>query len=242
MALKEECSPCAAQLEAAIRELNSFSRAISHDLRAPLRHIAGFADLLEAQDGPQLSEKGRKHLATIQRSAKAMDGLIDQLLDFSRWGVVDLRLGTVDMAALVPEVIAELPPETPQRELRWEIGPLPRVRADPGLLKRALANLLANAVQFTRPRPAGQIEIGCHQSEEELGIYIRDNGIGFNPLYAHKLFETFQRLHADPSLVGAGMGLAQVRKIIERHRGRVWGESDGVAGATFFLTLPAEPS
>ena len=239
VALQEALAARSAQRDAAVQELTRFSHAIAHDLRAPLRHIAGFADLLEAEDGPRLSEKGRRHLATIQRSARIMDGLIDQLIDFSHWGVVDLRLATVDLDSLVPAVIADLPPEAAQRELRWELGPLPRVRADPDLLQRALGNVLANAVRFTRPRPIGRIEIGRHQSPGALGLYIRDNGLGFKPEYAHRLFEPFQRLHADPQLVGAAMGLAQVRRIMARHAGRAWGESDGVSGATFFLTVPA---
>ena len=236
--LKEDFDACSAQLSAVNRELATLSHAIAHDLRAPLRHIAGFADLLEAQDGPRLTDKGQRHLATIQRSARVMESLIDQLIEYTRFGVADLHLGTVDLAALVREVLAERPPEAPDRDLRWDQGPLPQVRADPGLLKRALAQVLDNAVKFTRPRASALIEIGCRPEPGALAIHVRDNGIGFNPEYTPKLFGTFQRLHGDPELTGAGMGLAQVRRIMERHGGGVRAESDGRSGATFTLLLP----
>lgn len=228
------------ELEAALKELDSFAYSVSHDLRAPLRHISGFAGLLRTSAGPGLADKSRQYLDQITGAATQMGQLIDDLLLFSRMGRTELRLQPLDLADLVEESIHQLQPETKGRNILWTKHPLPAVRADPVLLRQALINLLGNAIKYTRPRDPAKIEIGCSGGDgREQVIYVRDNGVGFDMRYADKLFDVFQRLHADEDFEGTGIGLANVRRVITRHGGRTWAEGKVGEGATFYFSLPA---
>ena len=228
-----------ALLEAANKELEAFSYSVSHDLRAPLRHIDGFAGLLQRTSAPKLDEKEQRYLTLITESAKRMGRLIDDLLDFSRMGRAELRLVTADMAALVQAAQRELEPDTQGRVIEWRIGPLPRVQGDTALLRQVWANLLANAVKYSRPRNPAIIEVGCEKDKpEETIFYVRDNGVGFEMKYSTHLFGVFQRLHRPEEFEGTGIGLANVRRIIARHGGRTWAEGRPDAGATIWFSLP----
>ncbi|HEV3271648.1 MAG TPA: PAS domain S-box protein [Candidatus Methylacidiphilales bacterium] len=227
------------QLEEANKELQAFSYSVSHDLRAPLRHVLGFVEMLQKGAGPSLSEKNLGHLTTISRAAKRMGNLIDDLLAFSRVGRADLQKTNVDLDQLVRETMKDFQTETKERNIAWEIHPLPHVRADPALLQMVLVNLLSNAVKFTGNRAEAKIEIGSVPDKNgKAAIFIRDNGAGFNLKYAEKLFGVFQRLHSHDEFEGTGIGLANVQRIITRHGGRVWAEGVVDGGATFYFSIP----
>ena len=228
-----------AQLEAANQELEAFSYSVSHDLRAPLRHIVGFANLLQKSAGPSLADKNRHQLEQVADSANEMSRLIDDLLAFSRMGRAQMRHERLDLQRVVEETIQQLQPETQGRNIVWKQARLPEVHADPAMLRQVLVNLLSNAVKYTRPRDPAEIEIGCaSDSNNETVIFVRDNGVGFDMAYAGKLFGVFQRLHRDDEFEGAGIGLANVRRIIARHQGRTWAEGAVNGGATFYFSLP----
>jgi len=227
-----------AQLQEANQELESFSYSVSHDLRAPLRHIIGFAQLLERRAGAVLDDVARGHLRTITNAAQQGGMLVDDLLAFSRMGRAELRQTRVDLGALMQEVRRELEPESKGRHVEWRVGELPAVKADPALLRQVLRNLLGNAVKYTRPRAHALIEVGAHTQEEEVELWVRDNGVGFEMQYVDKLFGVFQRLHTAEQFEGTGIGLANVRRIISRHGGRTWAEGALEQGATFHFTLP----
>jgi PAS domain S-box-containing protein len=230
-----------AQLEAANKELESFSYSVSHDLRAPLRHVMGFANLLQKEAGPSLSEEGLSHLTTIFQAAERMGELIDDLLAFSRAGRVALQKTGVNLNELVRETLGGFQAETKERNIVWQIHPLPEVRADHNLLRQVLANLIANAVKFTGARARAKIEIGCApEANGETVIFVRDNGAGFDPKYASKLFGVFQRLHSASEFEGTGIGLANVQRIIRRHGGRTWAEGVVNGGATFYFSIPKQ--
>jgi len=230
-----------AQLEAANQELQAFSYSVSHDLRAPLRHILGFVELLEKGAGPSLSEDNLLHLTTITEAAKRMGQLIDDLLAFARVGRADLRKGKVNLDDLVQETLRDFQAPTKDRNIIWKIDPLPHVWADRALLRMVLVNLLSNAVKFTGARAEAKIEIGGAPNENgENVIFIRDNGAGLNPRYAGKLFGVFQRLHSQSEFEGTGIGLANVQRIILRHGGRVWAEGIADGGATFYFSIPQQ--
>jgi signal transduction histidine kinase len=227
-----------AQLELANQELETFSYSVSHDLRAPLRHIEGYVELAVKHAGETLHEKSRRHLQTVTESVAEMGQLIDDLLEFSRMGRVEMRQTTVDLEPLVQEILARLEPETQGRNLVWKRAPLPPVQGDPSMLKQVFVNLLSNAVKYTRPRDPAQIEIGCtSEAGGEVVLFVRDNGVGFDMKYVDKLFGVFQRLHAADEFEGTGVGLANVRRIIVRHGGRIWVEAKPGEGATFYFTL-----
>ncbi len=226
------------QLRAANSELEAFSYSVSHDLRAPLRHIDGFADLLGKYAGSALDDKGRRYLKTISDSATRMGALIDDLLVFSRIGRAEMRCHKVDLNALADEVIHELRVETNGRNVDWRRQGLPVVEGDSALLRQVLVNLFSNAVKYTRPRDPAIIEIGLVPSAIENTIYVRDNGVGFEMTYVTKLFGVFQRLHRNDEFEGTGIGLANVHRIISRHGGRTWAEGILGEGATFYFSLP----
>jgi light-regulated signal transduction histidine kinase (bacteriophytochrome) len=227
-----------AELEATNAELEAFSYSVSHDLRAPLRHIEGFTDLLR-RDGVTL-EQQRSHLQRISEAAVRMGRLIDDLLTFSRMGRAELRQVPLRLDKLLEDVRNDLLAETQHREIEWRLHPLPEVQGDPDLLRLAVYNLLSNAVKYTRDRQPAIIEVGVEASSaHEVVLYVRDNGVGFDMQYVDKLFGVFQRLHHADEFEGVGIGLANVRRIVNRHGGRTWAASRLGEGATFFMALPA---
>ena len=227
-----------AQLEEANRELEAFCYSVSHDLRAPLRHIAGFAQLLEKRAGSSLGEEARGHVETIRESARQGAQLVDDLLEFSRLGRSELTKVPVSLSELVALLRHKLSSETEGRVVSWRVGELPVVEADPTLLRSVLKNLLGNALKYTRPRAEAVIEISARESAAEIELCVRDNGIGFDPRFVDKLFGVFQRLHTVEEFEGNGIGLANVRRIVARHGGRTWAEGEPGKGAAFYLTLP----
>lgn len=239
--LNEQLRHHLSQVEAANKELEAFSYSVSHDLRAPLRHITGFVELLAKRDTAGLDEKSRHYLQVISEAAQKMGNLIDDLLAFSRMGRGELQKGRVDLGLLVEEVISELQADLQGREIRWEIAPLPTVEGDRAMLRLVLLNLIANALKFTRTRSPAIIAIGAEMAgPEEMHFHVRDNGVGFDMQYAGKLFGLFQRLHAEEQFEGTGVGLANVQRIIHRHGGRVWAEGVVDGGATFYFSLPVK--
>ena len=233
-------------LLAANQELESFSYSVSHDLRAPLRNIAGFIELLRKRTTGQLDSEADRYFGIVGNEAIRMAALIDDLLTFSRIGRAELHFTPVQLATLIAEVQTELQSDLTGRRIEWQIQPLPPVLGDRTLLRQVIANLLSNAVKFTRKRPQAVIEIGSGPAQpgsELLTFFVRDNGAGFDPKYAPKLFGVFQRLHNPRDFEGTGIGLANVRRIVERHGGRVWAEGAVDRGATFFFSLkPAAPA
>ena len=228
------------RLQSANKELEAFSYTVSHDLRAPLRHVVGFADLLEKKSGALLDEPGRRYLNLVKDAGRRAGTLIDDLLAFSRTSRTELSVSQVSMAQKVEKIRAELVVEHPGREIRWEIGPLPDVWGDPALLRLVWRNLLENAVKYSGKQPASLIAIGASERPGEWEFFVKDNGVGFDPAHAQKLFGVFQRLHDAEAFEGTGIGLANVRRIVARHGGRTWAESAPNQGATFFFTLPKE--
>jgi PAS domain S-box-containing protein len=236
--LEQRVADRTAELDGANKELEAFAYSVSHDLRAPLRHISGFSALLAERTAGRLDEKSRHYVEVIATSVRQMGVLIDDLLQFSRTGRAELVIGLVDMRATLEEVLEPLKRETDGRDVDWSIGELPSVVADRALVRQVWANLVGNAVKYTRGRTPATIEIGAAGADGQLVFYVRDNGVGFDMQYAHKLFGVFQRLHSDAEFEGTGIGLANVRRIVTRLGGAVWAESDLDNGATFFFSLP----
>jgi signal transduction histidine kinase len=228
----------AAELEATNKELESFTYSVSHDLRAPLRHMAGFSELLQRQASSLLDEKSQRFLRTILESARKMGNLIDDLLAFSRIGRAETKKAEVDLHQLVKDVIAEIAQDTKSRDIAWKIGALPVCNGDRSMLRLVIVNLVSNAVKFTSVRTRAEIEIGCvNDNEREVEVFVRDNGAGFDMQYVNKLFDVFQRLHLPEQFEGNGIGLATVQRIIHRHGGKVRGEGVVDQGATFYFSL-----
>ncbi len=238
--LNQELVAQTSNLAASNRELETFSYSVSHDLRAPLRHINGYIQLL-VEETPTLGEEGALYASKIARSAAHMGLLIDNLLAFSQTGKAVLQREQVDTAALVEQVREELAPDAQGREINWKIEALPSVFADKSLLKQAWLNLISNAIKYTRERHPAVIVIGGRELPTECEFYVRDNGAGFDMRHVDKLFGVFQRLHSQENFDGTGIGLANVHRIITRHGGRTWAEGRVDAGATFFFTLPRTP-
>jgi signal transduction histidine kinase len=237
--LNQELSKRAAELEASNKELESFAYSVSHDLRAPLRHMVGYSELLQRQASSLLDEKSQRFIRTILDSAKRMGNLIDDLLAFSRIGRAETKRTEVDLEQLVKEVVAEIAQDTRKRDIAWKIGALPVCYGDRSMLRLVVVNLVSNAVKFTRMRTPAEIEIGClDRNKNEVEVFVRDNGAGFDMQYVNKLFGVFQRLHLVEQFDGTGIGLATVQRIIHRHGGNVRGEGAVDQGATFYFSLP----
>jgi K+-sensing histidine kinase KdpD len=236
--LNQELGKRAAELEASNKELESFAYSVSHDLRAPLRHMVGYSELLQRQASSLLDEKSQRFIRTILDSAKRMGNLIDDLLAFSRIGRAETKKTKVDLGQLVDEVVAEIGQDTKSRDIAWKIGALPVCHGDRPMLKLVVVNLVSNAAKFTRMRRPAEIEIGCVDRDKEVEVFVRDNGAGFDMQYVDKLFGVFQRLHLPEQFEGTGIGLATVQRIIHRHGGKVRGEGAVDRGATFYFSLP----
>ncbi|MFC4638859.1 ATP-binding protein [Deinococcus hohokamensis] len=230
-------------LRAANAELDAFAMSVSHDLRTPVRHMIGFLGLLRRSlgDGLNHNPKAGRYLNVVEEAAARMNALIDALLDFARTSRQPLRLATVDLSALVGAVRTELAAETEARDVTWVVGALPDVQADGELLRQVMLNLLSNAVKYTRDTAQARIEVTADASPEEWVIRVQDNGAGFEQAYADRLFGVFERLHRQEEFEGTGVGLANVRRIVERHGGQVWAEGEPGVGATFGFTLPRPP-
>ena len=228
-------------LQEANAELESFSFSVSHDLRAPLRHIDGFVQLLDKRLGADIDPTAQHYLRNVIDASQRMGQLIDDLLRFSRTSRAEMSFSVVDPMAVIEQVQDDLQPAMVGREIIWKIGSLPQVMADPSLLRMVWTNLIANAVKFTSTREIAIVEIGSDPTPRTDGtgvFFIRDNGVGFDPAYANNLFGVFQRLHREGDFEGTGIGLATVRRIIHRHDGEIWAEAAEGTGATFFFTLP----
>jgi signal transduction histidine kinase len=237
--LEQRVQERTAQLEAANKELEAFSYSVSHDLRAPLRHIDGFVRMLREDYEKNLPEEGRRYLQIVSDAARRMGALIDDLLVFSRMGRSELQRSPVKMDSLVQEVLRDMAPEFQGRNLEWDIGPLPEINCDAAMLKQVWVNLISNAVKYSRDRSPAKIKIRCRENETgEYEFYVQDNGAGFDMRYADKLFGVFQRLHQNEEFEGTGIGLANVRRIVSRHGGRTWAEAEIDKGATIHFTLP----
>lgn len=227
-----------AELEATNKELEAFSYSVSHDLRAPLRHICGYAELISQSANSPLSDEDARYLNQISEGALKMGRLIDDLLNFSRTGRAELRRAEIRLDDILEQTLKDVQPDTAGRHIIFEKHPLPVVQADAALLRQVFGNLILNAVKYSRPRDPAKIEIGGRVENEEAIIFVRDNGVGFDPQYGDKLFGVFQRLHSANEFEGTGIGLANVRRIITRHGGRTWADGKPDEGATFYFTLP----
>jgi len=228
------------ELEATNKELEAFTYSVSHDLRAPLRHVDGFSRILVEEFGPQLDPTARRYLERMQKGVRTMAQLVDDLLQLARIGRQEVRRQVTGLGPLVEEVLADL--ETESRRIEWRVAPLPFADCDPALMKQVFANLLSNAVKYTRPREQAVIEVGALNQNGRSAVFVRDNGVGFSMKYADKLFGVFQRLHRAEDFEGTGVGLATVQRIVHKHGGQVWAEAELDKGATFYFTLGAEAS
>jgi light-regulated signal transduction histidine kinase (bacteriophytochrome) len=241
--LERRISERTADLVAVNQELEAFNYSVSHDLRAPLRHIDGYSKILKDDYGSSLPDDGRRCIEHIRSGARRMGRMVDELLELSRTSRRELSTQLTGLGSLVAEVLEELKPELEDRQIEWRIGELPFADCDPALTRQIFANLLANAVKFTRQRTPAVIEVGQAMSEGQTALFVRDNGVGFSMKYADKLFGVFQRLHRREDFEGTGVGLATVQRIVHKHGGRIWAQAELDKGATFYFTLepPARP-
>ena len=219
------------------RDLEAFSYSVSHDLRAPLRHINGFASILAEECSAHLGESGRSNLELIQHAARKMSQLIDALLEMGRIDRREITFRITDLSSVLQEVLDELAPERSARKIDWRINPLPTLSCDPALMKSVFTNLLSNAIKYTKYKECAIIEIGQEKRDGTTAIFVRDNGAGFDQKYAHKLFGVFQRLHRGDEFEGTGVGLATVQRILRKHGGDIWAKGEVDQGATFFFTV-----
>jgi PAS domain S-box-containing protein len=226
-----------AELKVANKELEAFTYSVSHDLRAPIRHISGFAKILVERFRSSLPAEGHEHLQHILQAAHRMGQMVDEMLKLARLGRQALTVKVTGLSSLVEDVITLLAPETEGRQVEWKIGQLPFVECDPILMPQVFQNLISNALKYSRPRSPAVIEIGQTEKEGEKVIFVKDNGVGFDMEYSDKLFGVFQRLHVAEEFEGNGIGLATVERIIKKHGGRVWVEAELDRGATFYFTL-----
>ena len=226
------------ELEAANKELEAFTYSVSHDLRAPLRAVASFSQILVQDHSAQMPDEASRLLTIITSNTRRMEQLIEDLLRLSKLGREPLLKGTVDMSALVREVLEELRREHGDRSVEVRVGELPGSEADSSLLRQVFVNLLSNAFKFTREKKPAIVEVGCRKQNGESVYFVRDNGAGFDMQYAEKLFGVFQRLHSGEEFEGTGVGLSIVQRVIQRHGGRIWAEGHVGQGATFYFTLP----
>jgi PAS domain S-box-containing protein len=239
--LNDQLGQRVSELDALTQELEAFSYSVSHDLRAPLRHVTGFASLLQRSAADRLKDTETRHLQTIVDAAARMGRLIDDLLAFSRMGRAALDPQRVSLDALVHDAVQETQASAADRAIAWTIHPLPEVTGDPAMLRLVLVNLLSNAVKYSGGRAQPEVEVGVGAAAPgETVVYVRDNGAGFDMNYVHKLFGVFQRLHSSDEFEGTGIGLANVRRIVHRHGGRAWAEGVVDGGATFFFSLPVQ--
>jgi two-component system sensor histidine kinase/response regulator len=229
------------QLETANKDLESFSFSISHDLQAPVNIVRSFIDAYMTDHATGIAEEGRAQLQYALDGAERMGRLIEDLLQFSRFNREPLATHAVSVAAIVARTVADLRAKHVDRDIEVEIGDLPECEGDPSLIEQVFVNLLSNAFKFTRDRHPARISIGCRQEPRELIYFVRDNGAGFDPNYAHKLFGVFKRLHSADEFEGTGVGLSIVHRIVERHGGRTWAESELDRGATFYCSVPRPP-
>jgi light-regulated signal transduction histidine kinase (bacteriophytochrome) len=225
------------QLQDANKELEAFAYSISHDLRAPLRHISGFARILTEDFGPSLPDDAQHHLQRIEQGASRMGQLVDELLSLTRVGRQALAVQATSLGTLVQDVVTLLEPEIEGRQVEWKIADLPMVECDPTLTRQIFQNLISNALKYSRPRSPAVIEIGQGEKDGQMVIFVKDNGVGFSMKYADKLFGVFQRLHRAEEFEGTGVGLATVQRIVQKHGGRVWAEAEVDCGAAFYFTL-----
>jgi signal transduction histidine kinase len=226
------------ELASSNKELEAFAYSVSHDLRAPLRHMSGFSELLQKHSAAVLDDKSKRYIGVILESAKKMGTLIDDLLGFSRIGRAETSKTTVNLAQLVEEALSEVRRDLGNRKIVWKVDKLPAAYGDRAMLRLALVNLISNAVKFTGTRTPAEIEIGyMEQTDNQVVVFVRDNGVGFDMKYASKLFGVFQRLHPTEAFEGTGIGLATVQRIAHRHGGRAWGEGLVGQGATFYFSI-----
>ena len=241
--LEERVRVRTAELEAANRELEAFSSSVSHDLRGPLHLIDGYSTILEETHGSLLNPEGKKCLQRIHKGVQGMASIIESLLNLSRLGRRQLKTQSTSLDEVLALVLADFKTDTQGRQIDWKVGKLPIVECDRGLIKQVLINLIGNSIKYTRPREVPMIEIGQTAIAGEQVIFVRDNGAGFDMKHADKLFEAFQRLHRHEDFEGTGVGLATVRRIVQRHGGRIWAEAEADKGATFYFTLgPRQPN
>jgi PAS domain S-box-containing protein len=231
--LEQRVEERTSDLQASNKELEAFTYSVSHDLRAPLRHIVGFSKMLDETCGALLPPEGKHYVQRIQDGTHRMGMLVDDLLNLTRIGRQELKLQIVDLDSIVKDILADLALDTPGRNIEWKIGKLPQVKGDPALLKVVFQNLLSNAAKYTRTRSQAVIEVAAGPN----ALYIRDNGVGFDMKYADKLFGVFQRLHRSEDFEGTGVGLATVQRIIQKHGGHIWAEAEPDKGATFYMSL-----
>jgi PAS domain S-box-containing protein len=226
-----------AELTSANQELEAFTYSVAHDLRAPLRHIDAFTRILQEDFAGSFPPEAAQLLETIRRGSENMSRLVNDLLNLAHVGRQEMKREHTPLNAIIDEVIADMKREAGERDIEWRVAPLPSVDCDPGLLKQVFANLLSNAVKYSRPRKQAIVEIGSRTMNDETVIFVRDNGVGFNMKYADKLFGVFQRLHRAEEFEGTGVGLAIVERVVKRHGGHIWAESELDKGATFYFTL-----
>jgi light-regulated signal transduction histidine kinase (bacteriophytochrome) len=239
-ALEERVRERTAELANANKELESFSYSVSHDLRAPLRHLDGFTQLLLAHQKDRLDAKGQRYLSILSDSARKMGTLIDDLLSFSRMGRKEMMKDRVDMNRLVQEVVSQHKAAIGPRDVEWVVHDLPEVQGDSAMIRQVWANLISNALKYSRRRERTQITIESSRDGKQDIFVVKDNGAGFDMAYKDKLFGVFQRLHHDSEFEGTGIGLANVRRIVTRHGGRTWADSILGEGATFYFSIPRD--